>query len=487
MQLSRSPALVLAVSLCTGCAVGPDYVRPQASMPDQFRAQAAAAQRQSHQTARLATWWEGFGDPTLNLCITRVLAQNLDLAQAAARVMQARAALGTADAALLPSLGVSAQAARAYQSIETPLGRVLNSSPGFDRSGSAYDATVGVAWELDAFGSLRRGREAVAADYQASLAAEAAVRLAVMAQTADVYISIRELQARLALALRQAQTQQDLVATVTLLRNQGLAADLQLRQAEGALAQVQAAIPVLESGLEAALNALDLMLGSMPGTHRDALANAAGIPDAPGIDFGDSPAELLRRRPDLIVAERRLAAANARTGMAIGEHYPKFSLAGALGTATSVASANLFTSGAAQASGALGLRWRLFDFGRIDAQIAQSKGQEAEALAAYRQAVLRASGEVEDALSALVKREQQAAALAGGVKSLDRARQAAAAGYERGVFSLIEVLHADDSLLRASDARAQAQASAAHAAVAAFKALGGGWQKASRVALALPR
>jgi outer membrane protein TolC len=147
-----------------------------------------------------------------------------------------------------------------------------------------------------------------------------------------------------------------------------------------------------------------------------------------------------------------------------------------IGSATSLSGGNLFTSGASQSAGVLGLRWRLFDFGRINAQINQAKGQEAEMLAAYRLAVLRATEDVENAFSALVKREEQTRLLTQGEDSLDRARGASFAAYQKGVVSLIEVLQADDSLLRASDARAQAQTESARAAVATFRALGGGWQ-----------
>ncbi|MCY1456105.1 efflux transporter, outer membrane factor (OMF) lipoprotein, NodT family [compost metagenome] len=143
---------------------------------------------------------------------------------------------------------------------------------------------------------------------------------------------------------------------------------------------------------------------------------------------------------------------------------------------------NLFSSGASQAAGVLGLRWRLFDFGRIDAQIDLAKGQEAESLAAYRLAALRATEDVENAFSALVKREEQAYLLEQGVDSLAHARQASFAAYQQGVVSLIEVLQADENLLRASDAKAQAQTESARAAVAAFKALGGGWNAAQSVA-----
>ncbi|WP_114974151.1 efflux transporter outer membrane subunit [Rhodoferax ferrireducens] len=476
MLLKRTLFMLAVASLSAGCAVGPDYLRPAPSMPDRYLGQTAVEQRHAKATADFIVWWGGFGDPQLTRFVTLALEQNLDLAQASARVAQARAGLGAANAALLPSGNINAQGARAYQSVETPLGQVLNSRPNFDRYGNAYEASLGVGWELDVFGGVRRGREAALAEYQASEAGAAATRLAVAAQTADVYISIRGLQTRLDVARRQVQTQQKLLSTINLLYGKGLAAELQVRQVEGALAQVRASVPVLEAGLDTTMNALDVMLGTPPGTHREELANAGAIPAAPQIASTGSPGDLLRRRPDLIMAERRLAASNARIGVAIAEYYPKLSLGGLIGSATSVSGGNLFTSGASQAAGVLGLRWRLFDFGRINAQIDLAKGQEAEALAAYRLAALRATEDVENAFSFLVKREDQAGILTQGVDSLSRARGASFAAYQKGGVSLIEVLQADENLLRASDMRAQAQTESARAAVAAFKALGGGWQ-----------
>ncbi len=484
MLPKHSLAALFVASVATGCAVGPDYVKPDVPVPERFLGQAAVEQRVTNAEADLSAWWAGFSDPQLTRFVHLALEQNLDLAQAFARVTQARAGLGAANAALLPSGNVTGQAARAYQSVETPLGRVLNSRPGFDRYGNAFEADVNASWELDVFGGLRRGREAALADYQASKAGAVATRLAVAAQTADIYIAVRGLQTRLKVARHQVQTQEELLSTVNLLYGKGLAAELQVRQVEGALAQVRASIPQLEVGLDAAMNALDVMLGSLPGTHRTELAEGGDIPAAPQIAISGSPGELLRRRPDLIVAERRLAASNARIGVAIAEYYPKFSLSGLLGSATSVGAGSLFGGGASQFAGVLGLRWRLFDFGRINAQIDQAKGQEAEMLAAYRLAVLHATEDVEDAFSALVKREEQTAMLTQGVDSLGRARNASFAAYQKGVVSLIEVLQADESLLRASDARAQAQTESARAAVAAFKALGGGWRPDESTAVA---
>lgn len=476
MSPKLSFAALAVTGLLAGCAVGPDYVRPDVPMPAQFQGRAAMDLRHAATNADLATWWTGFGDPQLTRYVSIALDQNLDVAQASARVTQARAGLGAANAALLPSGNVGAQTARAYQSVETPLGQVLNSTPGYDRYGSAYEANLTASWELDVFGGLRRGQEAALADYQASEAGAAATRLAVAAQTADIYISIRGLQARLDVVRRQVQTQQERLSTIKLLNGKGLAPDLQVRQAEGALAQVQASVPVLEMVLDSAMNTLDVMLGTPPGTHREDLVKSANIPAAPQIAGTGTPGDLIRRRPDLIAAERRLAAANARIGMAVAEYYPKLSLSGLIGSATVVSSGNLFTDGAGQAAGVLGLRWRLFDFGRIDTQLQQARGQEAEMLAAYRIAALRAVEDVENTFTALVKREAQTAVLIQGVDSLDKARAVTWAAYQKGVVSLIEVLQADEQLLHVSDALVQSQAESARAAIAAFKALGGGWQ-----------
>ncbi|MEZ0247464.1 MAG: efflux transporter outer membrane subunit [Methylophilaceae bacterium] len=472
----RPLALLLGASLMAGCAVGPDYKKPNVSLPERYLGQTQLEQRSAISNANLAAWWEGFGDPQLSRFVLLALDQNLDMAQASARIAQARSGLGSARAALLPSGNVSAQAAKNHQSLETPIGQLLNAVPGYDRDGSLYEANLTAAWELDIFGGLRRGQEAAVAEYQAAQAGGTATRLAVAAQTADLYITIRGLQARLGVARQQLETQQQLLSKVNMLYSKGLAPRLQVQQAEGAVAQVKATIPMLEAGLDSAMNALDVMLGVAPGTYRAEFGKAGPIPVAPQISSAGSPADLLRRRPDLIVAERRLAAANAKIGAATAEYYPKLALSVLLGSASAISGGNLLSAGANQAAGVLGLRWRLFDFSRINAQIDLAKGQEAEALAAYRQAALRATEDVENSISALVKREEQAIILLQGEQSLSQARDSSFAAYQKGVVSLIEVLHADENLLRTSDAKVQAQIESARSAVAAFKALGGGWE-----------
>lgn len=462
-------------ALLAGCAVGPAYVVPQVATPTTFIG-GPAVEKASGQTAKvdLMNWWRSFDDPLLASLVDRALVQNLDLQQASARVVQARAALRHANADLLPSGQISGQASENYQSTESPQGRIASALPGFQREAQSYELDLGASWEIDLFGGKDAARDAARADWQASSAAAVAARLAVAAQTADTYIAIRGLQARLGVARDQEKVQQQLVDLIALQYRKGVAAELQLRQAQGALAQVKAAIPELEQNLDTAMNALDVLLGLQPGTTRPELATVAPIPVVPAVSSAGGPAALLRRRPDIIAAERTLAASNARIGVAISEYYPKFSLSGLLGTAT-MGVGGLFGGGSTQASGVLGLRWRLFDFGRIDAEIAAARGRNGEALAAYRLVVLRASEDVENAFSSLVKQQARAQILADGDASLTRARGSAFTAYKAGVSSLLDVLDADRRVLETRDAEIQARAAAARAAVASFRALGGGW------------
>lgn len=475
------PMLVAALAaMVGGCAVGPNYSRPAFTGPATFNATPVVA-AEAAAPADLSRWWESFNDPLLTELVLTAQADNLDLAQALARVDQAKAGLNAATAALLPSGGVQASATQSHLSLDTPIGAIARGT-GSPRDYATYDGDLTAAWEIDVFGGLRRGQQAALAQYQASQAGAVAARLAVTAQVADAYVVVRGLQQRLEIARGQVATQRRLLEVVQLQAAKGIAAPLQVHQVEGALAQVQSTIPTLESGLNDAMNAIDVLLGTQPGTMRAKLSVAAPIPVAPAIADAGGAAELLRRRPDILVAERRLAASNAMIGVAISEYYPKVSLSGLVGTATTLGTGTLFSGAATQAQGTVGLRWRLFDFGRINADIKAARGANAEALAAYRQSVLRASEDVENAFTALTKRAEQQQALAGGEQSLARARSESEAAYKGGVVSLIEVLDADARLLQTRDQRAQAQTEAARASIASFRALGGGWNPPVQVA-----
>lgn len=292
---SASASASVSVSL-GGCAVGPRYDAPSLWTPPAFMGEAAVDARAAPSaTVDLVEWWRSFNDPMLTSFVDRALAQNLDLQQAAARVTQARAALKNANAALLPSGQLSGQAGELYQSQESAIGRLAGGFPGFERETQSYEGNLGASWELDLFGGKDAARDAARADWQASQAAAVAARLAVIAQTADTYILIRALQMRLAIANEQSDTQRRLVELIALQYRKGVAAELQLRQAEGALSQVQAVVPELEQGLDAAMNALDVLVGVQPGASRGELAPARPIPAPPSVSTAGGPAEMLRR------------------------------------------------------------------------------------------------------------------------------------------------------------------------------------------------
>lgn len=483
MRLQTAAPLTLSALLMAGCSVGPRYTRPALTTPSTFVSGAMVEARSPNMpSADLVDWWRSFDDPLLTSLVERALAENLDLQQAVARVSQARAALKGANAALLPSGQLSGQAGEAYQSLETPIGRIGSAFPQFERSTDLFQLDLGASWELDLFGGRDAARDAARAEWQASAAGAVAARLAVAAQVADTYIQLRTLQARFEIAKAQTETQQRLRDLVALQFSKGVAAELQLRQAEGALAQMRSALPALQNQIDMAMFALDVLIGTQPGTMRPELAAGSAIPAPPAISTAGGPVELLRRRPDIIAAERKLAATNAQIGVAMSEYYPKFSLTGLLGTATTSAG-SLFSGNATQASGFLGLRWRLFDFGRVDAEIKAARGRSAEALAAYRQVVLRASQDVENAFSTLVQQEARALVLKQGEESLLRAQQASLAAYKGGAVSLIEVLDADRRLLETRDSAIEARAAASRGAVASFRALGGGWSPSAMPAI----
>jgi len=475
MKQIPAPLLAsLALSLA-GCAVGPTYQRPALGLASAFHAPAPAV---AARPEALDAWWRGFGDPALVRVIERAQAQNLDLEQARARILQSRAQARAAGAALAPRADALASASDEEQSLLNPIGEIGRHLPGFKRGVDVYEVGAAASWEIDLFGGLRRARDAARADARSSEAQAAAVRISVAADAADAYLQVRAYQARIEVARRQESIEQDLVALLTRRSVQGVAADRELRLTQAELEAVRASIPPLLAGLEAQLNRLDVLIGAQPGTYREELAAAAPIPSPPGIPLGDGPRDLLRRRPDVIGAEQRLIAANARIGAAIADYYPKLSLS-ALAGVESIDTSQLFVGDALQHQVGAGLRWRLFDFGRVDAEVAQARGRDAEALAAYRSSVLHASEDVENALTDLLQQQARAAALGRQIAGLTVARGQAQQAYEGGVISLIEVRDADRELLAASDQLVQAQADAARAAVASFRALGGGWSMPS--------
>jgi len=475
-------APLVAAALLAGCAVGPAYHAPDIAPPFAYHGGTVLAARAGEAPSPgLDQWWRGFDDPELARIVERTIAQNLDLAAAQERVAQARAGAARASAARLPAGDADASVARERQSLESPLGSIASHLPGHARTQTLAQLGVGASWEADLAGGLRRGEEAADAELEAAQAEHAGVRVSLAAEAADAYLRVRGAQARLAIAQHQIDDEARLLDLVRLRQDKGLGTAREVAQAQGLLLQAQATLPPLRREMAAQLFRLDVLTGAAPGTSEAEVTAAPVAFKVPAIATAGGPAELLRRRPDVIAAERRLAASNARIGVAVAGYYPSFSLSGALGF-ESLDTAKLLTGAAFQPAALAGLHWRLFDFGRVDAEVAQARGANREALLRYRQAMLRATEDVEDAIVAVTELESQHALLAREVDAHRQARDAAQDAWRGGAVSLLEVLDEDRQLLAAQDLLARVRTDDARAAVDAFRALGGGWTIPAQVA-----
>ncbi|WP_321814080.1 MULTISPECIES: efflux transporter outer membrane subunit [unclassified Paraburkholderia] len=467
-------SLIVSAAL-VGCAVGPNYVAPQTDMAP-FHNTGAVANRQTTLPApRLDKWWTGFNDPMLEKVVQRALDQNLDLQAAIARVSQARAAAQAAGAQLLPTVDAGGSATAEHQSTTSPLGTLASAFPNYSRDQKQYVVGATASWEIDLAGGLRRAHAAARDEEQAAQAAQLGTRITVAADAADAYLQVRGLQAQVAVTQDQIDTDAHLLNLVQARKQAGAADEREVAQAEALLRQARASLPALHIALEAQLNRLDVLMGAQPGTYAAELnTNAAIIPEVPAIGTGDQPVDVLRRRPDIIAAERHLAATNESIGVAIAEYYPKISLSGALGF-DSISTNHLFSARSFEPIGTGALQWRLFDFGKVDAEVKQARGANAEALAQYKEAALKATEDVENALMALSQSEIRAQEVEQEVTALTRARDLSEKAYRAGSITLTDVLDADRQLLLARDDLDATKADAARAAVRTFRSLGGGW------------
>jgi NodT family efflux transporter outer membrane factor (OMF) lipoprotein len=481
--LSRQSITIIAAAALSGCAVGPDYVAPATHFTPFQHAIAAPSQSAATPAPHLDTWWTGFNDPELIFVVERALDQNLDLKASFARIQQARAAASGAGAQLLPTVDLDGTASAERQSLVSPLGSLARSLPGYNRNQREYTLGAAASWEIDLAGGLRRNAKAASDEAEAAEAENLGTRITVAADAADAYLQIRGLQAQLAVTQNQIDTDEHLLDLVQTRKLAGAADDREVAQADAVLRQAKTTVPPLRIALEAQLNRLDVLMGAQPGTYAQELSQPATIPLVPPIDDRDTPIDVLRRRPDIIAAERRLAASNERIGAALADYYPKISLSGALGF-DSTSPDHFFSSRAFQSIGSGGLRWRLFDFGKVRAEVAQARGANAEALMQYQQSALKATEDVENAFVSLSQIEVRSRELEGEVASLSRARDLSQRAYSAGSITLTDVLDADRQLLVARSDLDGSRADAARAAVTVFRALGGGWNVPSTARLA---
>ena len=453
---------------------GPKISSPRRELSRSHNAPSIATRTTSLPAPPLDQWWTGFRDPELTRIVKRALDENLDLAAAMTRVQQARAAAQGAGARRMPSGNLYASTTTLYQSTESMTGRLASHLPGYSRHQNYYDLGFIASWETDLFGGLKKGAQATTRRGSGGRSSQTGTRITVAAEAADAYMQIRGAQARLIFAKDQIATDKHLVELVQQRKDAGVASDRELAQAQALLSQAKATIPLLTVSLEAQLNRLDVLMGAQPGTYAAELSSVADIPDVPEISGYGTPTELLRRRPDIIAAERMVAASNARIGQALAEYYPKLSLSGIVGS-QALAPAHLFEQQGFQPISVVGLRWRLFDFGAVAAEVKGARGANAEALLQYQSAAFHAAEDVEDAFSLLVQSENRRNEILREIAELQRVRDLSEESYAAGVIGLTDVLDADRQLLAAKDDLAVARESAARAAVGSYRALGGGW------------
>jgi NodT family efflux transporter outer membrane factor (OMF) lipoprotein len=479
-----SLALSLSLASCVPGRhpVGPNYARPVITAAPFHNLDAVRAVKTELPSPPLDSWWTGFEDPMLVTVVLRAVQQNLDLAAAFDRVTQARAAAAEAGAQLLPTADLHAAVTAQRQTAANQFGVIGSRFPGYSRNFQEYAVGPAASWEIDLAGGLRRGKTAALDELQAAEADHVGTRITVAAESGDAYVQVREFQARLSVAQELIDTDADLLRLVEARRRAGAADGRQAAQAEALLKQAKTTAPPLRVGLEAQLNRLDVLMGVQPGTYAKELMTPGKIPEVPAIGDVDQPLDVLRRRPDIIAAERRLAASNERIGVAIADYYPKISLSGALGF-DSIKAGTLFNGRAFQSAGGGALRWRLFDFGKVKAEIAQARGTYAEALVAYRQTALKATEDIENAMMELAQSQARLKQLQDEVESLTRARDLSQRAYQAGAITLTDVLDADRQLLIARNEVESTRADSARAAVSTFRALGGGWDVQSNPSL----
>ena len=455
----RFAGAALLLCLASACApVGPDFRAPEPQAPPAWHSGLDQGLTVG-KDADLARWWKGFNDPVLSTLIDRAVSGNLDLQLARARLQEARARLGISRADELPDLAATGSASRGRSNRQT---RNLFAA-GFD-----------AGWELDIFGGLRRTTEAAEADLAASEEERRAVLVSLLGEVATNYLEARTFQLRLAVAAENIKLQEDTLQLADWRNQAGLSDQLAVQQARYNLAGTRAQLPNLRRGLHEGLNRLAVLTGAAPGQVDELFANTAALPALPESVLIGLPAETLRQRPDLRKAEQQLAAATARVGAAESDLYPKFRLGGSIGL-ESVDSADFLSSSALSLKLGPSFSWPLFDGGRVRRNIEANSSLQEQKLIQYRNTVLTALEEVENAITAWVEERRRQEALAEAAEAARTAAGLARDKYLGGLQDFSTVLDAQRSQLSFEDQLTQSRGAAAINLVRLYKALGGGW------------
>ena len=470
-----SSLLFFAVSTSALAAlpsVGPDYATPTAPVPSGYRDAAntgAWKVASPNDAASRGEWWQLFADPALDRLETRAQAANQDLQAAAARVEQARASAGLARSELVPQVEFDPSLSRARTSATTdnPVPQLVTTT---------VSAPLVASWEIDLFGRVRRLNESARADAEASAATFESVRLALTADVAANYFTLCGLDREIALLQETTVLRRRALDLVSAQHQAGATAELDVARAETELATVETEAAAIANRRAAVQNALAVLLGAPASEF--ALVTDSGVEALPPVVPSGLPADLLERRPDIAAAERTLAAANARIGVAKAAFFPAISLTGSAGYASNAIN-GLFTADSRAWSIGPSLYLPIFQGGRNQANLARSRAEFDESVAAFRQRVLVAFREVQDALTATRILAVQSAAQDRALVSARRAAQLAQTRYDAGYVTYFEVIDAQRTVLALERASAQLAAQRLTNGVALIKSLGGGWHRES--------
>lgn len=457
--------VLLAVLILPGCSsVGPDYVQPDIKLPPAYTSQSEEAGLSETDRQALAQWWTLFNDPLLTKLIDRSLDGNLNLKEAKAKLRQVRWQRRVADLKLWPTGSVTGSA-----------GRKFTSDDDFNwNHGDSFGVSLDVSWETDLFGGNRRQAESALAEYQAAREDLRDVLVSLTAESATAYVRFRTYQLRLQMAQDSLKLQEETLELTKVKYQSGLAGDLDVQQASYSLESTRSQIPGLRSGLEEQKNRLSVLLGGWPGDLNQELESAGTIPSGPLKVAVGVPANLLRRRPDVRAAERRLAARTADIGAAEGELYPKLTLSGSVGV-EALKLGDLFSPGSLLAALLSSIKWAIFDLDTVRANIEIQNALQEQALISYESTLRTAVEEVENALTALVQEAHKQESLAKALKSAESATRLALQGYESGISDFQKVLDTQQALISFKDSLAQSRGQASLNLIVAYKALGGGW------------
>jgi len=473
----RFALLLLGVLLLGGCInLSPDYRRPATDLPVDWNAPNGA------DSARFGgAWWQLFKDVELNRVVDEALEHNANLAAAVARVDEARALLGETRAGQFPTLDASYRRERNLSSLRT----ATPIPPGVERQTDNYRGTLNVSYELDLWGRLRNATAAARSELLATQAAQKTVQTALAADVVQAYFALRSLDEQVAATQRSVNSRAESLALQRKRYDAGVISEFEFRQLEAEELAARAQLPLLESQRNRQENALAVLLGRSPRAiysgevvKKKSDSEQVNPPQHALVVPSGLPSELLLRRPDLVEAEQRLIAANARIGAARAAYFPSLSITGFYGAASS-ATYNLFTGPAGTWQAAGTLTQPIWNAGLVGSQVDAANARQRQALANYQLAIQNAFREVRDAIVAQSKTREQFDAENQRAETLREALRLAKLRYDSGVASQLDVLDAERNLLSAELNRSDALRAQRSAVADLFKALGGGWDSGS--------